>query len=289
MSTTDETNIRQRSVLELSAAEAKAFFLKAESYCNLELPRYITFGPLLSKISTILDEKQLSDFQVTRPRDRDDLNHVIVNNKDGRYAWRPIKLVHPALYVSLTHTVAEESNWSDICSRFKGHSVNPNIRCLSLPVESLTDEQDKAEQILNWWWEVEQQSIELALDYEYMIQSDVADCYGSIYTHAIPWALHTKPVAKTKRNDKGLVGNLLDWHLQDMSNGQTNGIPQGSVLMDFIAELVLGYADQVLTRRLESLSVDDFRILRYRDDYRIFVNNPQNGEAILKALTEELF
>jgi RNA-directed DNA polymerase len=28
--------------------------------------------------------------------------------------------------------------------------------------------------------------------------------------------------------------------------------------------------------------------LRYRDDYRIFVNNPQVGDAILKSLTEEL-
>lgn len=31
-----------------------------------------------------------------------------------------------------------------------------------------------------------------------------------------------------------------------------------------------------------------YRILRYRDDYRIFVQSPQIGEAILKALTETL-
>ena len=32
--------------------------------------------------------------------------------------------------------------------------------------------------------------------------------------------------------------------------------------------------------------VKDYRILRYRDDYRIFVNNPKDGETILKCLTE---
>jgi hypothetical protein len=32
-----------------------------------------------------------------------------------------------------------------------------------------------------------------------------------------------------------------------MNNGQTNGIPQGSVLMDFIAEMVLGYIDECLS------------------------------------------
>jgi hypothetical protein len=29
--------------------------------------------------------------------------------------------------------------------------------------------------------------------------------------------------------------------MQGMNYGQTNGIPQGSVLMDFIAEMVLGF------------------------------------------------
>ena len=56
--------------------------------------------------------------------------------------------------------------------------------------------------------------------------------------------------------------------------------------MDLIAEMVLGYADLELSDRLKTDGIVDFRILRYRDDYRIFVNNPQEGEAILKALTE---
>jgi hypothetical protein len=36
-----------------------------------------------------------------------------------------------------------------------------------------------------------------------------------------------------------------------MRHGQTNGIPQGSVLMDFIAEMVLGYADTLITKKTE--------------------------------------
>jgi hypothetical protein len=52
---------------------------------------------------------------------------------------------------------------------------------------------------------------------------------------------------------------------------QTNGIPQGSVLMDFIAEMVLGYIDECLSRCLDEKM--DYRIIRYRDDYRIFTNS----------------
>ena len=58
--------------------------------------------------------------------------------------------------------------------------------------------------------------------------------------------------------------------------------------MDFISELVLGYAGLELSGRLTAAGITGYRILRYRDDYRIFVQSPQVGEAILKALTEVL-
>jgi hypothetical protein len=73
-----------------------------------------------------------------------------------------------------------------------------------------------------------------------------------------------------------------------MSYGQTNGIPQGSTLMDFIAEIVLGYVDELLTNKIIELGIIDYRILRYRDDYRIFTNNPFEAEQITKALSEIL-
>lgn len=48
---------------------------------------------------------------------------------------------------------------------------------------------DKAKQILKWWESVEQESICLSLEYEYVFDTDVADCYSSIYTHSIAWAI----------------------------------------------------------------------------------------------------
>lgn len=72
-----------------------------------------------------------------------------------------------------------------------------------------------------------------------------------------------------------------------MSNGQTNGIPQGSQLMNFIAEIVLTYSDEQLSERIRKFEFD-YKILRYRDDYRIFVNNLEDGKKIIKELTEVL-
>lgn len=133
---------------------------------------------------------------------------------------------------------------------------------------------------------IEQKSLELAMRYDYLLITDITDCYWSIYTHSIPWAIHTKQIAKENRNDHCLIGNIIDKRLRGMSFGQTNGIPQWSTLMDFIAEIVLGYADLELSNRIKETKIKDYEIIRYRDDYRIFTNNPQDAEQITKNITE---
>ena len=105
----------------------------------------------------------------------------------------------------------------------------------------------------------------------------------------IPWAIHGREEAKKNRKNKNLIGNVIDKHLRDMSHGQTNGIPQGSVLMDFIAEMVLGYIDCELTKKIkEDTDIKNYDIIRYRDDYRIFTNSLKNGEKIVKFISEIL-
>ena len=69
--------------------------------------------------------------------------------------------------------------------------------------------------------------------------------------HSIPWVLHGKEEAKKGRTNKHLLGNKIDKLMQDMNYGQTNGIPQGSVLTDFIAEIVLGCIDSKLSKKFE--------------------------------------
>lgn len=279
------TALSRKSILELSATEALAFLLKSESYCSLDLPPYIRFDALIDATHRALSGKKLSNLS-SRPRDYDDVNYTILNNKDGKYAWRPFQLIHPALYVSLVHHMTMDANWQSVLGRFSAFSANRKIHCLSLPIVSLSDEKDKAEQISHWWHSVEQRSIELSLEYEYLIETDISDCYGAIYTHSIAWALHTKAEAKANRADRNLLGNVIDAHIQDMRHGQTNGIPQGSSLMDFIAEMILGLADLEWSEKIQEADIDDYHILRYRDDCRVFVNNPQDGERIVKLLTE---
>ena len=288
-----------KRILELNHTEARQYLLKAESYCNFDLPQYFVFQTVIQQVSAQLNGHRLSDFynsftnpagqqKATYPCDFENVNYIFLNNKDGKFAWRPFQLIHPALYVSLVHNLTEEVNWNLIIARFGQFAANPKIKCYSIPLQSDGTQSDKATTVTQWWQTIEQQSIELALEYEYVLHTDITDCYGSIYIHSIPWAIHTKPVAKANRDPNGNLGNVIDKHLRDMAFGQTNGIPQGSVLMDFIAEMVLGYADNELSIRIQQANIQDYHIIRYRDDYQIFSNNPQDAELITKILTEIL-
>lgn len=280
--------MKYRTILDLDHKEACEYFLKEKQYCNIDLPNYFTFQKLLNTIDKRIKSSKLSDFYKSKPESYNDVNYKILTNKDGKYAFRPLQLIHPAIYVALVYKLTEQKNWDSVKEKFKSFQSNKNINCCSMPLV-LDTNTDKKDNILNWWHTVEQESIKLALHFEYFICTDITDCYGSIYTHSIPWALHTKTIAKRERKNK-LLGNQIDDFLQSMSYGQTNGIPQGSTLMDFIAEIVLGYADNLLTDKIEKGNIknDEYKILRYRDDYRIFVNNPQKAELIVKLLSEVL-
>lgn len=73
-----------------------------------------------------------------------------------------------------------------------------------------------------------------------------------------------------------------------MQYGQTNGLPQGSALFDFIAEIILGYADKRLRDKLQKENTNKYKIIRYRDDYRAFSNSKEEIEKIALILQDIL-
>ena len=276
------------TVLELSSAKARQFFMEPKNYGSTELPSYFDFSDILAcaanNANVVLRNREL----LKAAKETEGVNYTLINNKDGKYAWRPLQLIHPLLYAVLVHEITTPSNWETLRDRFSEFQTLPRIECASYPVVSEKDKVQRAEQILSWQSHFEQRSLELALLYSRMVITDITDCYGSIYTHAIPWAIHGKLTAKDNHAES-LLGNVIDHRIQAMRYGQTNGISQGSVLMDFIAEIVLSYADSLVSERVDKEGVSDYYILRYRDDYRIFVNDSWTGETILKVLTTTLF
>lgn len=283
--------IEEKCVLDMTNIEARAFFLKSSSYFSGNLPTYFDFTSILSEVSKILDGKKLNDVWYRKPGNYRNVNRKIIMNKDGKYAWRQLQIIHPFIYVDLVNLITEEKNWDLIRKRFSEFNNTSNsskIRCISIPKQSESKLSDIGNTILGWWKNSEQALIKYSLDFDYCLQTDVTDCYPSIYTHSISWALHGINVAKSNRS-LNLLGNKIDKSIQSMQNMQTNGIPQGSVLMDFIAEMILGYSDKLLSEELSKEGIKNYQIVRYRDDYKIFSESKEDVEKILKSLSIVLY
>lgn len=274
-----------KRLIDLSCDDARNHFLKGSSYFKEDLPSYISFEPILSTVAAALKGGGYLENKTTDPKDYPNVNYSFIANKDGRFAWRPYELMHPAIYVSLVNLICDRANWQSLAERYKQFEGGV-VYCCSAPVMSIDHQSDVAMQVRAWWQSVEQRSLEYSLEFSHLLHTDVTDCYESLYTHSIPWAIHGIEKAKYGKGKNKLLGESIDAHIRAGRYGQTNGISQGSVLMDFLAELVLGYVDESINSKL--MGTTDVRILRYRDDYRIFANSDQRAEEVLKRVSDEL-
>lgn len=120
-----------------------------------------------------------------------------------------------------------------------------------------------------------------AVGARYVLRTDIARFYPSIYTHSVPWAIHGKTLA---RKDRGLYGNALDKRIRDTQVQQTVGVPIGPDTSFLIGELI-GSAIDV---RLQDLI--ELRGTRFIDDYYLYFRTQSEAEhalALFHKITKE--
>ena len=81
---------------------------------------------------------------------------------------------------------------------------------------------------------------------KYLLKADISQFYPSIYTHTIPWSIHTKAISKANIKNSKLYGNLIDKEVQACQYGQTKGVAIGPDTSLGIAELLLSDIDNKL-------------------------------------------
>ena len=280
------------NILELSSQKAHDFLMASENYCTTELPEYIDFSPVLKSA-----EEKIKDIDIlnvaAEAAEQEDVNLCVLSNKDGGYGVRPLTLANPYLYAMMVQDICDEENWQRIIDCFKKFSCDNIIACAIPQVKDPNKKEPfaKSTQILNWWSMMEQTPIELSMEYRYMFMTDITNCFGEINPQSIDWALSLKGTSDQTDFNHEIAQRLIAG-LAGMQNGKNVGIPQGSVLFALIAEMVLGYADRLLHDAIEKKGIkEQYLVLRYVDDYRIFCNNRDTLESIsyiLQGILEKL-
>ena len=127
-------------------------------------------------------------------------------------------------------------------------------------------------------YQLEEDEIRWMAGAQYVVHSDVASCFPSIYTHSIPWALHEKAVAKKSTGISALTGNLLDKSTQNTRDKQTNGLMIGPHSSNIIAEIILTKIDA------ELLAKGYRKTARHIDDYTFYADDFAQAEKFVKDL-----
>lgn len=273
-------------ITDMDCDQARLFFLKKDSYFSVNLPNYFNFNYLLDYSIKIIGKRRLFKEKDILKNSKystvPDINFILQMNKT-KESYRPMTLIHPLLYVDLVNLLTKKENWALLIKRYKDlkSRVKNKITCESIPFE-ITNFADSSKYAFHFWERIEQESLILSLEYNKLLSVDISNFYGTIYTHIIPWAIHGEEQAKNDRSNS-LLGNEIDKTFRFMNYGETVGIPQGNVISDFISELILAYLDLLLFKRLEELNLE-YKILRYRDDYRIFTSDKRTENTIKKEL-----
>lgn len=91
---------------------------------------------------------------------------------------------------------------------------------------------------------------DIYLGKRYMIHTDISKCYPSIYTHAIPWALVGKDVAKNNIGKYKEWYNQIDHFAQISKNGETHGLLIGPHTSNILSEIILCAIDKELSKKI---------------------------------------
>lgn len=131
--------------------------------------------------------------------------------------------------------------------------------------------------------------IRVALGYQYRLKVDIANCYNSIYTHSVAWAICGRDAAKTYYKiklplllkDDYELGDSIDTFTRFQKNNETNGILVGPYTSRIFSEIILAAIDKLLRQQ-------GMVFKRYVDDYKFYFRSEAQAKDGIQTIEKTL-
>ena len=131
--------------------------------------------------------------------------------------------------------------------------------------------------------------LRLEQKYSSMWMLDIANCFQSIYTHSISWAVKNKDFVKDNLKYTSQFCQKFDTLIQRSNNNETSGVPVGSELSRVFAEIIFQDADVKVMQELKKVGLKyevDYEVLRYVDDYLVFSRSEDVSEVVSNTIAD---
>lgn len=205
---------------------------------------------------------------------------------------RSFGIIHPKIYHDIVWYLNQE--WDSIINHLFHKDIKIYSYSFPIPITNKAEgdvgDLRGGRMIYEFIEMAEKDLVAEAHDFKYLLRTDIKNCYPSIYTHSIAWALHTKKTIRARGNRADyskFLGLKLDKLFQYSNDGCTNGIPIGPAVSDLISEVVLAAVDKECSIELEKNKIE-FLGVRFKDDYRFLCNSKEDAHKIIKTLQSGL-
>lgn len=213
---------------------------------NYVFKALLGYGMFTSKLPPCFTSLPYFEYIKDKPNDNKPSKHNFIEYQSTRHTTIPrvLAIPHPESYWNLCRVIQE--NWREI----NLHIGKPNVTFNYCHVRKLMNKPHIFEMNELGYdkWHNEDNEINYMLGCRYVVLADISNCFPSIYSHSIPWAINDKEWAKkhmctcnNKRKSKGqncgrnknipcpnelkdVWANDLDEHVRSLKDGETNGL-----------------------------------------------------------------
>ena len=213
-------------------------------------------------------------------------NNLSIQNKFSDYVRykanrnnqlpRILGIPNPFFYEKLCATF--KSSWNEIKSYFYLKTKNNVFKVSQVHLRKMKGTNKLIDLNYNNFSTDDTLFDDLRIGKKYLVNADISNCYPSIYTHAIPWALVGKETSK-KHTEESFWFNSIDYCCRNMKMKETHGILIGPHTSNLISEIILCAIDEKMS---------NYKYIRHIDDYVCYCNSEEEAERFLEDLQKEL-
>ena len=191
---------------------------------------------------------------------------------------RPLAIPEPFAYANQCKILS--NNWPNIQLHFQVHTKDDVYKISRIHLRKMKDKPFLFEMNYKNIFKDGDPEQDIIIKSRYIACADISNCFPSIYSHSITWALVSKTHAKRNKSPSNWF-NQIDFYTRNVKFGETNGILIGPHSSSLISEIILVSIDN-------RLSLQGYKYVRFIDDYTCYVETYEEADRFFIALSEEL-
>lgn len=244
------------------------------------------YGMFADKLPPIFSSKEFYDYCVSHlpltycknPHD-----YVRYNTMRNTGIMRSLGIPNPFAYAYLCQFLFEHWN-TDLIPYFKFKTRSQPFCYSQIHLQKKKDEESLFRMNIDYSmkdFDLEDYLQTLPIAKRYKVVTDISNCFPSIYSHALSWALVGKETAKREKDDETKWFNQLDKVNINLKYRETNGQLIGPHASNLLSEIVLVAVDEMMCSK-------GYYYVRMIDDITYYAISHEDAENFIREYATAL-